>query len=438
MKKEYNFITTFSMVVGVIVGSGIFFKADDVLKATNGSILIGVIGFLIVGFGVLFGVQVISKYAKKTNATGGMIQYAQMALGRRFAFCVGFFLVTIYFPALIVVLSMVTASYFMQLFGITNANLVFILSILIMLSTIFNNIKSIKLGGLVQNVTTVITFIPLILIGIFGLFSASTTEIQPAVSTSGHVNFLTMLIAIAFSFDGWIVATSISGEIKNSKRMLPRALISGILFTIIIYVTYFVGISLLISPEQIIALQDQHTMVAAQIVFGNMGGKLITLFVVIAMYGGLNGAILAYLRMPDALVEANLVNSKFMVKVEQNQTVISKSGLRFISLTLTIFIIIQLLISKKIIFGNLPVAFDLSSLPITVNYIFYIVLYLLVFRVTKERSITLIISVFLAIASAIIVLIGALQANGILYIFISFIVILFGQIYYQSEKKESI
>lgn len=438
MKKEYNFITTFSMVVGVIVGSGIFFKADDVLKATNGSILIGVIGFLIVGFGVLFGVQVISKYAKKTNATGGMIQYAQMALGRRFAFCVGFFLVTIYFPALIVVLSMVTASYFMQLFGITNANLVFILSILIMLSTIFNNIKSIKLGGLVQNVTTVITFIPLILIGIFGLFSASTTEIQPAVSTSGNVNFLTMLIAIAFSFDGWIVATSISGEIKNSKRMLPRALISGILFTIIIYVTYFVGISLLISPEQIIALQDQHTMVAAQIVFGNMGGKLITLFVVIAMYGGLNGAILAYLRMPDALVEANLVNSKFMVKVEQNQTVISKSGLRFISLTLTIFIIIQLLISTKIIFGNLPVAFDLSSLPITVNYIFYIVLYLLVFRVTKERSITLIISVFLAIASAIIVLIGALQANGILYIFISFIVILFGQIYYQSEKKESI
>ncbi len=438
MKKEYNFITTFSMVVGVIVGSGIFFKADDVLKATNGSILIGVIGFLIVGFGVLFGVQVISKYAKKTNATGGMIQYAQMALGRRFAFCVGFFLVTIYFPALIVVLSMVTASYFMQLFGITNANLVFILSILIMLSTIFNNIKSIKLGGLVQNVTTVITFIPLILIGIFGLFSASTTEIQPAVSTSGNVNFLTMLSAIAFSFDGWIVATSISGEIKNSKRMLPRALISGILFTIIIYVTYFVGISLLISPEQIIALQDQHTMVAAQIVFGNMGGKLITLFVVIAMYGGLNGAILAYLRMPDALVEANLVNSKFMVKVEQNQTVISKSGLRFISLTLTIFIIIQLLISTKIIFGNLPVAFDLSSLPITVNYIFYIVLYLLVFRVTKERSITLIISVFLAIASAIIVLIGALQANGILYIFISFIVILFGQIYYQSEKKESI
>lgn len=74
-KQKYSFATAISMVVRIVIGSGIFFKADDILVAVNGDVGLGLLGFLIVGVGALFGALTVSYYALHDQEHIGMIGY---------------------------------------------------------------------------------------------------------------------------------------------------------------------------------------------------------------------------------------------------------------------------------------------------------------------------------------------------------------------------
>ncbi len=436
--KQYGLLTAISMVIGIVIGSGIFFKSDDILRSTGGSIVLGLLGFLIVGIGVLFGALVISEYANRSDQDGGIINYGTMAFGKRFGYVVGFAMIGVYFPAFIVVLGYVAATYIGILFGIDSSNFIIIVAFLLIALGLFSNIYSQKVGGIIQETTMFIKLIPLILIGIVGIFFGDTSvdlaNTQQMATSSG---FLSALILIAFSFDGWLIATSISGEIKDSKKNLPRALIGGVTLTIIIYCLYFVGISKLVGPDQIIALGDAHTEVAAQMILGNIGAKLIIVFVIISVYGGLNGISLAYLRMPQSLIDSGLM--KDFNKGEKCETNLNFSieTIKFVIGFLLLYYIIQILVMKGIIFNNLATPFDLSSMPITINYVFYVFLYVGVLRITKERKLSLYIYIIIAVLTSFIVLYGSLQVNGMIYIAISIFVIAVGQLFYNKEQKVS-
>lgn len=434
MKNQYSFISVLSMVIGVVIGSGIFFKADDILLTSNGNVTIGVIGFLIVGLGVLFGILVINRYAKQSTINGGIIHYALIAQGKRFAFCVAFFLITIYFPAIIIVLSSICSLYITSLLSIDSAQITTLLTCILIFITLISNAKSFKIGVGIQNITTILTLLPLVIIGLAGIFNPSITQNSSPEHLSTNINLLSMLTAIAFSFDGWIVVTSLSAEIYQSKRTLPKALISGIIFTICIYIIYFVGITKLIPPEQIISLGDEHTILAAKLVFGKLGGNLLTLFVIIAMYGGLNGATLAYLRLPKAMIDHQLINSRLYNPNHNSPQQIQGFSLKLITLMLSIFILLQFLIDNGTIFSQLNTKFDLSVLPITTNYLIYIILYLSVFKLTTKRTISLYLCVTAAVISSLLVIYGSLQSNGLLYIIIALITIFIGQIFYNKPQ----
>ena len=100
---------------------------------------------------------------------------------------------------------------------------------------------------------------------------------------------------IAFSFDGWTVSTSIGHEVRNSKRNLPRALIISPILILIIYILYFVGISIYLGPETIMALGDEHVYLAARNIFGHLGSKILLTFVVISIIGTVNGLSLIHI-----------------------------------------------------------------------------------------------------------------------------------------------
>ena len=123
------------------------------------------------------------------------------------------------------------------------------------------NILSAKLGGYLQNAATIIKLIPLILIGIFGLIFGNPSGIlfnDVAVKPSESHSLLAALSPILFSFDGWIIATSLSHEIKNAKRNLPIALIISPLIILAIYLIYFLGITN-ISSVHIVQGDAQYT-----------------------------------------------------------------------------------------------------------------------------------------------------------------------------------
>ncbi len=432
-KQNYSFATALSMVVGIVIGSGIFFKADDILLAVNGNILVGVAEFFFVGLGVLFGTLAISYYTLLDKQHIGLIGYSKMALGKKFAYLVGWFSIAAYFPSFIVTLATVGSIYLAVLLNINSQLFITISTVLFLVSAFTLNIRSPRGGGKIQIIFTIAKIIPLLVIGLIGsiFFTSPESMSTVASNTMSGGKPLSALIAIAFAFDGWIVAANISRELKNSEKNLPRALAWGTVGIILIYCLYFFGITQILDPNTIVELGDAHTEVAATVILGPLGGKIITAFVVISVYGGLNGMTLAYLRLPSLLVETDIMKNIYGSSPEE----IERGSILFTIIATGIFVIFQQFISYQLIFSNLEQAFDLSALPIIINYCFYLILFIFVNRLAKQESISkrlyyLFVS-SLAGLTAIVVIYGALQVNGLIYIGISLIVLIVGIPFYK-------
>jgi APA family basic amino acid/polyamine antiporter len=109
LKKKYGLFTAISMVVGIVIGSGVFFKAEAVLKATGGNMPLGIAAWGIVGL-----IMIICSYAFATMATrhekvNGVVDYAEVSVGKQYGYYVGWFMATIYQPTLTSVLAWVSA-----------------------------------------------------------------------------------------------------------------------------------------------------------------------------------------------------------------------------------------------------------------------------------------------------------------------------------------
>ncbi len=436
-ETHYKFSTAIAMVVGIVIGCGIEFKADDVLVAVNGSVALGVLGFLIVGIGVLFGALTISEYALQDKEEIGIIGYSRKALGDRFAYIVGWFTMSVYYPAVIVVLAMVTGIYLQVLLGIDSPIFLTLSTIVFLVATFSINIFAPDAGGKLQVGITIIKIIPLIAIGLIGtLFFAGNTE--PA--TAEHIASieasnapLSALIAIAFAFDGWIVATNIAHELESSKT-LTRALAIGTSVIIVLYVLYFFGITQIVDPQDIMALGDAHTELAAERIFGDFGGHLITAFVVISVYGGLNGITLSYLRQPDNFTRSGVIKDIFT-----SEDGSQKRGIIACISFVVFYFIFQQLLDYGVIFSNLDSPFDLSVLPIIINYVFYLILFVFVNKIvtnksTGQRIYFAIISIIAALV-ALLVVYGALQVNGIPYLAFSIIITLIGLPFFKKQNS---
>ena len=114
--RKFGLLMSIAMIIGIVIGSGIFFKADDILIQTNGNVMMGCLVLLLGALGIIFGGITISEWAKLTDDAGGLIAYAEKAFGRLFAFLLGWFQSTVYFPALVAIVAFVAANYTLALF----------------------------------------------------------------------------------------------------------------------------------------------------------------------------------------------------------------------------------------------------------------------------------------------------------------------------------
>lgn len=424
-KNEYGLFTAIGMIVGIVIGSGIFFKSDNILVATNGSISLGVLVFCIAAFGIIFGSLTISELAARESRAGGIISYAEYSYNESVACAFGWFHTFLYYPTLIAVVSWVSGIYICMLFGI-EAGLALHTTIGLVVIVIFYalNLLSAKLGGYFQNASTVIKVIPLILIALAGVFFGNPTSIQ--VGDIVHMksySWIAAIAPIAFSFDGWIIATSIGHEIKNSKKNLPKALVMAPLFILLIYVLYFVGISIYVGPEKIMALGDAHVDLAANMIFGSWGAKIILTFVVVSILGTVNGLIMGHIRIPYALaIRGMFPNSKKIKKVNRFlEMPIYSAVVAFIISLVCLFVHY---ITQK--YNFLPNG-DISEISITVNYLLYILLYFKVLKMGISGEVKGIfrgkINPILATLGSLIIFFGSLS-NPLFFIYLLICVVL--------------
>lgn len=435
-KKGYSLFTTIGMIVGIVIGSGIFFKSDNILVASNGSILLGIILFCIAAIGIIFGSLSIKELAQRSNTAGGVIAYAETYCTPSTACSISWFLCFLYLPAITSVVSWVFGIYFTQLFNINaTLGLQVVIGFIAIFFIYLMNILSKKLGGYFQNASTIIKLIPLFFIAIAGLLLGNPNEITMSSTVpTASIGILAAIVPIAYSFDGWIVSTSISHEINNPKRNLPIALIVAPIFILLIYIAYFTGISLFLGPDKIMELGDGHVAYASNLLLGNIGSKLILVFVNISVLGTLNGLILGYIRMPYLLAIKNMMpNSKYFTKINSKYDLsISSAFLSFGLLSLFLFIHY---ITMKF---NLTPNSDISEIAVIFSYIIYIILYVKIIKLSIKGEIKgFIKGIFnpiMAIIGSIIVFVGSFTNSMFIpYLIIFTLLWLSATIFYKKQ-----
>ena len=95
--------------INAVIGSGIFFKTDNILAAVNGSVFLGVLAWALGGFGIVFGGLTIAVLAKRDENVGGLITYSELAWGKTWGYLAGWFQIFFYYPSLVAVVTWVAA-----------------------------------------------------------------------------------------------------------------------------------------------------------------------------------------------------------------------------------------------------------------------------------------------------------------------------------------
>ena len=439
-KRIYGLFTAITMITGVVIGSGIFFKSDNVLSYTGGSILLGVIVFIVAAIAIVFGCLTISQLAARTDKPGGLVSYAEefVSMGTSCAF--GWFQTFLYLPTLAAVVSWVAGIYISQLFGIPVTLETSVLIGTLCLTILFIiNIISARLGGNVQNAAMIIKIIPLIIIAVAGLLFGNpgqvmSEDVKGFVAATTNWGWLAAFAPIAFSFDGWIVATSICGEIKNSKRNLPLALTISPMVILLAYIAYFVGMSSLLGPEEILKQGDASVYTAANRLFGSFGAKAILVFVIISVLGTVNGLVLGSIRMPYSLALRNMIpGSSYLSKENQKLSGIPLNSAIAAFLLSLGWMVIHYITQKIGMRG------DVSEIAIGVSYLNYMLLYLAVIKLTRKGEIKgigkgYIIPILAGIGSLVIILGSVTHSLFVYYAGICFLIMLSGNLYYRKNR----
>ena len=308
LKKKYGLFTAVCMVVGIVIGSGIFFKAKDVLAAANGKALDSILAWIISGSFMVVIATTFAVLATKYEKVNGAVDYAEATCGKTYAYYVGWFMSLIYYPAMTGVLAWVSARYTLVIFGYIEAPLFAIegtnsslnspecitVALFYLILAYFVNTLAPKIAGKFQISATIIKLIPVVFIAVVGTivglangnlvenFSATVgIGSEPAANTG----LFPAICSTIFAYDGWVVATAINAEIKDAKKNLPLALFIGTLIIVIAYTLYNIGILGLADIGEVTA---GGTSVAFN-VFGGFASAIINVFVVISCLGTLNG-----------------------------------------------------------------------------------------------------------------------------------------------------
>lgn len=383
LQKRYGLPTAICMVVGTVIGSGVFFKAQNVLDATDGDMPLGILAWAITGMLMIFCSLQFATMAQKYQKVSGVVDYAEVTCGKGYAYYLAWFLVNIYYPGMTSVLAWVSARYFGEIFGwAANSANVLCLAGFVLIASYTLNAFSPKLAGKFQVSATVIKLIPICLMAVVGTIVGITkgtliTNFETLVpneiagTTSGGL--FAAIVATVFAYEGWIVATSINAELKNPKKTLPLALVIGSIVVVIAYILYYIGVAGGASTRVLI---EKGATTAFSNIFGTVGGVLLNVCIVISCLGTLNGLMVGATRGMYAIAtRGEGPRPEMFDEVDKHTNMVTNSsiwGLFVCSAWLVYFYGANLGDGWFGLFN-----FDSSELPIVTIYAFYIPMFII-------------------------------------------------------------
>jgi len=326
LDRQLGLFDSTMMVIGIVIGSGIFMTTGLMADALPSASLI-LIAWLLGGLQMLAGALTYAELSAAMPKAGGQYVYLREAYGSLPAFLFGWVAFIAYLTgtnaAIAVAVSEHLGSFYPSIstqniiinfdyFSISGGQ-IFAISLILILS--FINYLGILFGKWIQNIFTILKIGSILFFALAGLFISTGNHIDFSINpTSMSIGSILTgmgiaLVAVTWTVGGWEYVTFAAGEIKNPKKNLPLSLIIG---TVVIFSLYIIiNVAYLkVLPMDLLIGEIKVGETTAKSLYGPGIAGAFVVVVIISMFGSLNGNILVGPRISYAMAKDKLFFSK--------------------------------------------------------------------------------------------------------------------------------
>jgi APA family basic amino acid/polyamine antiporter len=305
LRRQLGLRTATALVIGEIIGIGIFLTPAGMAKAVGSPFWLLVI-WLVMGLMALCGALCYGELAARFPEAGGGYVYLRESYGEGLAFLYGWMALAVMDPGITAAIATGLGEYSGYLLGLSpfGVKVVAIACILLLAAA---NIRGVTLGAWLMRWLTLLKIgLLLFVLGwgfIFGL--GEWSHFSPLIAQrAGSEPLLAALaggmVAAFFSFGGWWDLSKLGGEVREPARNLPRALLIGVSSVILLYILTSAAFIYLV-PMQRVPSGETFAAQAGEALFGRFGGGVFSGVVVVTLLGSLAGLIMAAPRVYYAM-----------------------------------------------------------------------------------------------------------------------------------------
>lgn len=336
-RRDLGLFDATMIVAGSMIGSGVFIVSADIARSVGSPALLLLV-WVITGALTLIAALAYGELAGLLPEAGGQYVYLREAFGKLAGFLYGWTLFTVIQTGTIAAVAMAFAKYTAVLIpSVGEANMLLnvgfihvsaaqVLAISSIVGLTALNARGVHLGKLIQNTFTTTKIVSVVALATVGLviglgsdafhinFDSMWTSQLPEIDQSSSLFGAPVLAIIAvamvgsiFSSDAWNNITFAAAEVKEPQRVIPRALLGGVVLVTILYLlTNVAYLSVMSVPEIAHATNDRVGAAAANVMFGSVGATIMAVLIMISTFGCNNGIILSGARAYYAMAKDKL------------------------------------------------------------------------------------------------------------------------------------
>jgi APA family basic amino acid/polyamine antiporter len=310
-----------AIVVGTIIGSGIFLVPSEMMRDTGSSSLV-YLAWIAGGLLSLFGVMTYAELGTMFPFAGGEYVYLRGAYGDTTAYLYMWTWFAVAKPAsiaamavgLVRTLEFLPSLEWLTQTAIMNLRWSQLVAIAVTWFITGLNYTGMRKAGNFQLVFTVLKGVLILVVVVLcfsspsGSWSNFSTSLPQA--TGGFNGFMLALIATLWAYDGWNDLTMVAGEVRRPERSLPIALIGGVLAVGVLYMATNAAIQYMLPASQI-AASEYPAVAALKIVAGSRGAQFVAIAMAVSIFVALNGTTMSGARIPFAAARDGLFFRQF-------------------------------------------------------------------------------------------------------------------------------
>jgi amino acid transporter len=303
-QRALSMLDSTSLIVGIIIGAGIYQVAPDVARGVGGwpgVLAIWTLGGVLSLFGALGYAELASAYPRE----GGDYVYLSRAYGRWAGFMFGWIQTVIVRPGDIVVMAFAFALYARTIWdplpfgGGLHSEQLYACGAVLVLTAI--NVAGVRAGKSTQNVLTVVKVLGLLSVVGVGLFApVQSASPSPTTADGGALPLSLALILVLFSYGGWNEMAYVAAEVRHPERNIIRAMLLGTVSVTLIYLLVNVAFLARLGYEGLIRSEAVAVDVMAR-VLPEAAERFVAILICISALGAVNGLIFAGSRISYAV-----------------------------------------------------------------------------------------------------------------------------------------